>query len=130
MNFCEQCGSSSRDRSGFCGGCGALWPQPDPDPGTDRAASKRASPFSTLPRKFSSSALVDVRPKQVWAAVALALLFGPIGLLYCTITGTIVMTIVSIAVTILFGYTSSFLILPVCAIWAWRAARESASLFD
>ncbi len=52
------------------------------------------------------------------------------GLLYCTTTGTIVMTIVSIPLVLLFGRASSLIILPICAIWAWKAARESASIFD
>ena len=52
------------------------------------------------------------------------------GLLYCTVTGMIVMTIASIPLMLLFGRASSLIILPACAIWAWRAARESTSLFD
>lgn len=49
-----------------------------------------------MPVKINSAGLVELRPKTVWAAVLFALLFGPMGLLYCTITGTIVMTVVSI----------------------------------
>jgi hypothetical protein len=79
---------------------------------------------------IGSSELLEVRPKQIWVAVLLALFFGPIGLLYCTSTGTIVMLIVSIPATVFFGKASLLIIQPLCAIWAWRAAREQASAFD
>ena len=32
MESCEQCGSSSRDKDGFCHGCGASWPLELPAP--------------------------------------------------------------------------------------------------
>ena len=130
MNVCDQCGSGSRDREGFCAGCGALWPQAMPNLAADRAGSKQVSPFEALPVQTNSFGLFDVGPKKVWAAVLLALLLGPLGLLYCTITGTIVMLIVSIALTFLLGNASFLIILPICAIWAWRAARECTSAFD
>ena len=130
MNICEQCGSSSRDSSGFCAGCRAPWPLAIPDHAENRAGSKRASPYANLPAKISSAGLVEIRPKTVWAAVLFALFFGPMGLLYCTTTGMIVMTIVSIPLVLLFGRASSLIILPICVIWAWKAARECASIFD
>jgi hypothetical protein len=68
--------------------------------------------------------------KHVWVAVLLALLLGPLGLLYCTITGAIVMMIVSVALAFFFGQLSFLITLPICAIWAWRASREIASPFD
>ncbi len=83
-----------------------------------------------LPAQTNSIGLFEVGPKKVWAAVFLALLLGPFGLLYCTITGTIVMMIVSVALTLILGNASFLIILPICAIWAWRAARECTSAFD
>ena len=67
----------------------------------------------------------DLRPKKVWVAVLLGLLGGPLGLLYCTMTGTLVMLFVSMVLWIKFGDVSSLIVQPVCAIWAWRAAREA-----
>ena len=130
MNLCEQCGSSSRDRDGFCAGCGARWPQAKPNHAADRAGSKRVLPFAELPVQTSSFGIFEAGPKKVWAAVLLALLLGPFGLLYCTITGTIVMLIVSLALQLLLGSASFLIVLPICAIWAWRAARECTSAFD
>ena len=74
--------------------------------------------------------LTDVKPKQVWIAVLLAVGLGPIGLVYCTITGAIVMLIASIVLGLFFGNFALLLVLPVCALWAWKAARESASMFE
>ena len=71
-----------------------------------------------------------MRPKQIWYAILLTIIFGPIGLSYCTLTGAVVMTIVSIALGFWLGFLSYFLVLPACIPWAWLAARESASMFD
>jgi hypothetical protein len=78
----------------------------------------------------SMGLLHNVGTKQVWIAVALALLFGPLGLLYCTITGAIIMMIVSVPLALLFGRASFLITLPICAYWAWRAAREMSSPFE
>jgi len=130
MNVCDQCGSSSRDKSGLCAGCGAAWPLAMPDHVANRDESKQVAPYANLPAKISSFGLVEVRPKQVWVSVLLALLSGPFGLLYCTIAGTIIMLIVSAALTFFLGRVSFLIVLPICAIWAWKAARESTSLFE
>jgi len=113
--------------SGFCKGCGAPWPLPSPEPG----GIKQAFPRLQEPPPIGSTGLLhSVGTKQVWVAVALAFLFGPLGLLYCTITGTIVMMIVSVALALLFGQLSFLITLPICAFWAWRASREMSSAFD
>jgi hypothetical protein len=72
--------------------------------------------------------LEAVRPKQVWVAVTLAVLVGPLGLLYCTNTGAIVMLIVSFVLYFLIGNASLLVVLPACAFWAWRAARELSGI--
>ena len=97
---------------------------------TSAAQSHPPSPLEKLPAALNSIDLVAVRPKQVWLAVLLALSFGPIGLYYCTLPGMITMLIVSIALRLWLGELSFLIILPICAVWAWRAARESSSGFD
>jgi hypothetical protein len=130
MNLCNQCGSASRDMSGFCKGCGAPWPFTSINSEIPDALKKVELP-SMEPTQIGSMGLLhDVGTKQVWVAVALALLFGPLGLLYCTITGAIVMMIVSVALALIFGQLSFLITLPICAIWAWRASREMSSPFD
>ena len=68
--------------------------------------------------------------KSLGLAVALAFFFGPLGLAYASITGAIVMLIVSLVVLvpILLGLVINAVIyLPVwvvCVIWAAFAAHE------
>jgi len=130
MNFCEQCGSGSRDKDGFCGGCGKPWPLAKVAGEAKHAASNQVSPLSNLPAAISLAGLPEVGQKKVWAAILFALMLGPFGLLYCTTTGTIVMLIVFFIFNWLFGSASILIVFPICAIWAWRAARELSSPFD
>jgi len=131
MTLCNQCGSASRDMAGFCKGCGAPWPLPPPTAPATQGATKQFLSLPETPEQTGAVGLLtDVGPKQVWIAILLALLFGPLVLLYCTITGAIIMLIVSVPLAIFLGQASLLITLPICAIWAWRAARESASIFD
>jgi len=130
MTVCDQCGSMSRDKSGFCAGCGAPWPLALPDAPAKRDGIRLVSLPVNLPENVSSFGLLDVGQKQVWIAVVLALLVGPLGLLYCTTTGTVVMLIVSIPLALFLGKASLLIIQPICAIWAWRAARDLSSSLD
>jgi len=81
--------------------------------------------------KFSSIGLDEFHPKQIWAAVPLALLFGPAGLLYCTTTGATIMFLVSFILSLFVGRLLAYLIVsPICALWAWRATRETRSALE
>src|SRR5579871_4891244 len=113
MRFCPQCGSTSRDKDGFCGGCRAPWFSAEP-------ATKPASqptPYEKLPATIASMGIDAARPKLVWYAVVASLLFGPLGLAYSTIAGAVVMTIASIALELWIGAWSLLIVVPVCAIW-------------
>jgi len=81
--------------------------------------------MAKLPAALNSVDLVELRPKQVWLAVLLALSLGPVGLYYCTLPGMIIMLIVSIALRLWLGGLSFLITLPICGVWAWRATRES-----
>jgi hypothetical protein len=129
MNVCEQCGSASRDMRGICAGCGAAWHPPLSPESSNRSTSQQISPYAKLPAQINAIGLVEVHPKKIWVAVLLALFCGPFGLLYCTATGTIVMLFVSIFLNIYLGFWAILIVPPICAIWAWRAARESSSDF-
>jgi hypothetical protein len=144
MNFCKECGSTSRDKDGFCGGCGAPWPLVPADGESGRSESEplspilkelspiqsQSSPLANRPADTRNFVMSDIQPKNVGIAVLLAVLLGPFGLLYCTMTGAIVMTFASIAIWLFFGNLGYLIVPAVCAFWAWRAARESASIFD
>lgn len=127
MEFCAQCGSSSRDNDGFCRGCGALWPSEPPAAEANTAASRPVPPHASPFTKIGPIDLPDVRPKKVWVAVLLGLFVGPLGLLYSTTAGTLVMLFVSMVLWIRFGSVSLLIVQPVCALWAWKAARDSSS---
>jgi hypothetical protein len=84
-----------------------------------------ASPPSQPPQQ-----IVVVRTKSAGIAILLAVIFGPLGLLYSTVMGAIVMFIVNILVILLSVVTMGFgLILliftwPTCAIWALVAVKS------
>jgi hypothetical protein len=131
MNFCKQCGSASRDKEGFCGGCGARWEEVIPAGAKLHAVQPTsASLVAALSNKTTSSVLFSTQPKSIWIAILLAVLFGPFGLIYCTTTGAWVTMILSIILGFFLGKYSLFIMLPTCALWAWKAARDSSSAFD
>ena len=86
---------------------------------------------------------MEERAKSVGLATLLALLFGPIGMLYTTVKGAVIMAIVSIIagglmmsfglfdnLVIGFGMNPiiGFLIVVIdliCAYWSWTVARGS-----
>jgi len=73
--------------------------------------------------------LAQPQAKNVWVAVMLALLLGPVGMFYCTYLGGFVMIVLSILGDIFIGRYVYWLLLPVCAIWAWFAARSANSVY-
>lgn len=69
------------------------------------------------------SMVLMVAPKSLALAIILALFFGPLGLLYSTVKGAVIMfciTFVVALVTLGFGY---FFMTPICAIWAALATN-------
>ncbi|RPI18843.1 MAG: FHA domain-containing protein [Ignavibacteriae bacterium] len=70
----------------------------------------------------TSQVVYQGSPKSVGVAITLAIFFGPLGMLYSTITGGLVMLGVSLLLGILtFGF-SFFFTHPVCVVWAALAA--------
>jgi hypothetical protein len=68
--------------------------------------------------------VVTGQPKSVSVAVMLALLFGPLGMLYSTGFGALVMFLVNLALVIPTFGLALLGTVPVCAIWAGHAASE------
>jgi zinc ribbon protein/uncharacterized protein DUF2510 len=62
--------------------------------------------------------------KSVAGAVLLGLFFGPLGMIYSTVVGALVMLVVNILVAIVTLGLGLFLTLPICAIWAGVAANS------
>jgi predicted RND superfamily exporter protein len=62
--------------------------------------------------------------KSVGAAVLLAILFGPLGMLYATVPGALVMIVISLVLGIATAGFSVLIVWPVCIIWAAIAAQS------
>ncbi|EKU70564.1 hypothetical protein [Selenomonas sp. F0473] len=69
-------------------------------------------------------AIVVQSIKNVGLAAGLALFFGPIGMLYSTIMGAVVMLIVNIIVGLFTLGFGLIVTLPIGAIWAYIAAKK------
>lgn len=62
--------------------------------------------------------------KSVGVAVLLSILFGPLGMLYSTVLGGIIMLVVSLLVAVVtlgFGLVVTW---PICVVWAAIAANS------
>jgi hypothetical protein len=125
MPFCDECGSTSQDTEGFCRGCGARLRIAAPGaPQEKRIAHARSDP---LPRPATSLPPVDLFPsmsKSVWMAIFRTALLGPIGMLYSTVTGALVMSAVSAVVLIFAGGRWMWISWAACIVWAAVAARD------
>jgi hypothetical protein len=64
-------------------------------------------------------------PKSVGLALLLTFLFGPLGLLYSTVPGAIIMLIASVFILPLTFCLGAFIIWPICMIWAAVAASSA-----
>lgn len=60
--------------------------------------------------------------KSIWAAFFLTLLFGPIGLLYASIAGGIILSIVAILLGLISFGVGALIAWPLSIIWAVTAA--------
>ncbi len=66
----------------------------------------------------SQPVIIVASTKGVGIAIILALLFGPLGLLYSSVLAAVVMFIVSIPVVIFTAGLGLLLTQPICAVWA------------
>jgi hypothetical protein len=134
MHYCENCGSTSQDNAGFCRGCGAHLPRIAP---SESLGGQTAKPTANVAnerlRSFASTPLAQPQVKNVWVAVLLALLLGPVGMMYSTIVGTLVMTAATVFALFLPNKIVVWIVfcfLPVvCAVWAGLAARSANSMY-
>lgn len=68
--------------------------------------------------------IITKSTKNVGLALLLTALFGPLGMLYSTIFGAIVMFVLcSILGFITFGF-GAFLLWPICMVWSYFAAKK------
>jgi H+/Cl- antiporter ClcA len=77
-----------------------------------------AQPLTPQPQR-----IVVVPTKSVGLAIFLGVFFGPVGLLYSTVLGAIVMFVVNILVGLFTLGFGLFITWPICGIWAYVAAK-------
>lgn len=65
--------------------------------------------------------------KSPGIAILLTVLLGPLGMFYSTITGAIVMLIVSFLVAIVTFGLGLIITWPICIIWAYVAAKKQVN---
>jgi hypothetical protein len=129
MELCTQCGSASRDMQGFCRGCGARF-TPDSPVGAAGAPKKTAEePTHRLQGKLAAFGDDNPLQRNIGTALGLTLLLGPVGMVYSTIPGAIVMSIVSLAAPYFLGRWALFIVWPVCLVWAGYAAWKSGQMY-
>lgn len=126
MVFCSQCGSSSRDMQGICRGCGATLSSAEPIVTGPHATESRSEISAAQRKPFVPPifAVDRLSRKNPWVAVLLALFSGPIGMIYSTPVGALVMAVVSLPAMSLWGGVAAWAVWPVCMLWAGLAARE------
>lgn len=67
---------------------------------------------------------IALSPKSVGIAIILTVLFGPLGMFYSTVSGAVIMLVVTfIAVFVTFGL-GILVTWPICIIWGAMAASE------
>lgn len=81
----------------------------------------------TLATTSAPAPTVTQPAKSVVAAFFLALLLGPLGLLYASITGGIVLLLLAVFAVPLTGGLAAFLIWPASIVWAVIAALATKS---
>ena len=83
---------------------------------------------STTTANQSLHAIVSIQShKSITTAVLLAFLFGPLGMLYSTILGALIMFAISIFMSLYTFGIGLIITWPICILWAGIAARNSIS---
>lgn len=96
-----------------------------PDPGGQQAPNPGAGPPPPSPAVVQQTTVIQVgSQKSVAGAVLLALFFGPIGMVYSTVPGALVMFVVSLIVVIPTLGLGLLVTLPAGALWAGIAASN------
>ena len=68
--------------------------------------------------------IVVVSTKSTGLAILLGVLFGPLGLLYSTVMGALVMFVVNIGVAVVTLGFGLILTWPICGVWAYMATKS------
>jgi len=119
MPFCYRCGASYDAASRFCKICGA------PIAGVTVLPSQPMVPAIPI-----APVVYVVQRKSVGVAILLTFLFGPLGMLYSTVSGALIMIAVSFILALVTAGISLFITWPICIVWgalaaeSWNAGRR------
>ena len=76
--------------------------------------------------------VIYIERKSVGLALLLTILFGPLGMLYSTVIGALIMLVVTSVLAVLTLGLSFVVTWPVCVLWgcwaAWRTKRRVVGL--
>lgn len=68
--------------------------------------------------------IVAKSPKSVGIALILTLLFGPLGLLYATVTGGLIMITIGVILGVLTLGMAFIVVWPISIIWSYFAVKK------
>lgn len=104
----------------------ANYPPPPPAPNPYAPAYGQMQPqyiHNPAPRHV----VVMMPPKSVGAAIALSFFFGPLGMLYSTVPGGLIMLLVNLIIVFPTLGLGLLITHPICVIWAAVAASQHNS---
>jgi hypothetical protein len=78
----------------------------------------------TTPNPGPNDAAPPPQPKSIAIAFLLTLLLGPIGMLYSTPIGALIMMVITIIIGVITFGIGVILVWPVCIIWSCVAAAR------
>ncbi len=117
-------------------------PQPQPQPQAEPAPAQAPSIQQTAPpvqniyitqqvtqQQQSAPVVLAVAPKSVVLSLVLTFLFGPLGMLYSTVPGGLIMIVASLVVALFTFGIGLFVTWPICIIWGAIAASNYNTKF-
>lgn len=125
MPFCHNCGTQVSETTKFCPSCGTSYQNTQFSQQTVPPPHPSSPPIQNTPVTHTHQNVVIMgKAKSVGVAFVLAFFFGPLGLLYASVVGGIVMIIVNLFFVLIF-FPGLILTQIVCIIWACVAADQA-----
>lgn len=107
--YCHACASILDARAELCPRCGVR---------------QLAAPPPPMPVQLAPQVMIVANEKSAGVAALLALLFGPLGMLYSTVLGAVVMFFINVFVLVGTAGLGLLITMPMSAIWAANAASQ------
>ena len=114
--FCQECGVTLDESTKFCTTCGA--------PSSINPVYQPPQYQQQQQPQYQQTVVVMGNKKSAGLAFLLAFLFGPLGLLYASVVGGLVMICVGIIIFFLTAGLGEIFVWIVCIIWAIVAVNN------